>query len=78
MKYSIHYTDGVKMDSLSLDGAMRLIACRHRVTPADLVTDTTEKRILVWLYHGESTIAEVITSPLTQLSAVTQNQPLSV
>jgi hypothetical protein len=78
MRYAIHYTDGAKMDSLTLDGAMRLIACRHRVTPADLVTDTSEERILVWLYHGESTIAEVIASSLTELPAVTQNRPLKV
>jgi hypothetical protein len=62
MRYAIHYTDGAKMDSLTLDGAMRLIAFHHRVTPTDLITDTTEERILVWLYLGESTIAEVITS----------------
>ena len=60
------------MDSLTLDGAMRLIACRHRVTPADLVTDTSEERILVWLYHGESTIAEVKSIPRIVADAATK------
>ena len=50
------------MDSLTLDGAMRLIACRHRVTRRDLITDTTEEKISVWLYPGERFIAEVIVS----------------
>jgi hypothetical protein len=39
-----------------------VIAYRHRVAPADLVTDNTEERILVWIYPGEDTIAEVIIS----------------
>ena len=47
------------MDSLTLDGAMRLIACRHRVTRENLITDTTEEKISVWLYPGEISIAEV-------------------
>lgn len=50
------------MDSLTLDGAMRLIACRHRVTRRDLITDTTEEKISVWLYAGERSIAEIIVS----------------
>ena len=50
------------MDCLSSDGALRLIAYRHRVTPADLITDKTKEKILVWLYRGENTIAEVIIS----------------
>jgi hypothetical protein len=60
--YAIHFTDGVKMGSLTLDGAMRLIAIRHRVMCRDLITDTTEKKISVWLYPSESSIAEVIVS----------------
>ena len=48
------------MDSLTLDGAMRLIAFRHRATRRDLITDTTKEKILVWLYPGENPIAEVI------------------
>ena len=46
----------------SSDAALRLIAYRLRVAPSDLVTDTTEERILVWIYSGEDTIAEVIIS----------------
>ena len=64
MRYTINFSDGVKKACLTPDGAMRLIAFHHRVTPVDLITDTTEERILVWLYHGESTIAEVIISAL--------------
>jgi hypothetical protein len=45
---------------LSSDGALRVIAYRHRVATADLVTDKTEERILVWIYPGENAIAEVI------------------
>lgn len=61
-RYAIHFSDGVRMDCLSSDGALRLIAYRHRVTPADLITDKTKEKILVWLYRGENTIAEVIIS----------------
>ena len=50
------------MGSLTLDGAMRLIAIRHRVMCRDLITDTTEEKISVWLYLGDSSIAEVIVS----------------
>jgi hypothetical protein len=39
-----------------------VIAYRHRVVPAALVTDKTEERILVWLYPNENIIAEVIIS----------------
>ena len=60
MRYAISFTDGVKMGSLTLDGAMRLIAIRHRVMPRDLTTETTVEKILVWLHPGESVIAEVI------------------
>jgi hypothetical protein len=47
------------MDSLTLEGAMRLIASRHRVSCGDLITDRTEEKISVWLYGGEISIAEV-------------------
>jgi hypothetical protein len=58
--YAIHFTDGAEMDSLTLDGAMRAIAIHHRVKCRDLITDTTEEKILVWLHPGESSVAEVI------------------
>jgi hypothetical protein len=48
------------MGCLTLDGAMRVVAFRHRVTPRDLITETTLEKILVWLDPGECTIAEVI------------------
>jgi hypothetical protein len=60
LRYTIHFTDGVKMGCLTLDGAMRVVAFRHRVTPRDLITETTLEKILVWLDPGECTIAEVI------------------
>jgi hypothetical protein len=41
---------------------MRVIASRHRVGRADLITDTTEEKIVVWLYSGEISIAEVFVS----------------
>jgi hypothetical protein len=62
VRYAIHFTDGVRTECFSSDGALRLIAYRHRVAPAALVTDKTEDRILVWLYPNENTIAEVIIS----------------
>ena len=62
MRYAIHFTDGAQMDSLTLDGAMRAIAIRHRVKCRDLSTDTTEEKISVWLYPSESSIAEVFVS----------------
>jgi hypothetical protein len=62
MRYAIHYTDGATMDSLTFDGAMRLIACRYRVIRRDLITGTTEEKISVWLYPGEHCIAEIIVS----------------
>jgi hypothetical protein len=40
-----------------------VIAYRHRVALIDLVTDRTEERILVWIYPGENSIAEVIIFP---------------
>jgi hypothetical protein len=65
MRYAIHFTDGSKMDCLTLEGAMRLIAGRHRVRRGDLITDTTEEKISVWLYAQESSIAEVFVSSRT-------------
>ncbi len=53
------------MDCLTLEGAMRLIACRHRVRRDDLITETTEEKILVWLYPDEISIAEVFVSSVT-------------
>lgn len=73
MRYAIHYTDGAKMDSLTLDGAMRLIACRHRVTRRDLITDTTEEKISVWLYAGERSIAEIIVSSTTAMVSTSRH-----
>ena len=64
LRYAIHFNDGVSKECSSSDAALRLIAYRHRVTPTDLVTDKTEERILVWIYPGEDTIAEVIISAL--------------
>jgi hypothetical protein len=58
----IHFTDGSKLDSLTLDGAMRLIAYRYRVKSSELITDTTEEKISVWLYPDEIPIAEVFVS----------------
>ncbi|HTD16727.1 MAG TPA: hypothetical protein VK673_16200 [Chthoniobacterales bacterium] len=65
MRYAIHFTDGLKTDCLTLEGAMRVIASRHRVRRGDLITDTTEEKILVWLYPGEISIAEVLVSSVT-------------
>lgn len=62
MSCVIHFTDGSKLDSLTLDGAMRLIAYRYRVKSSELITDTTEEKISVWLYPDESPIAEVFVS----------------
>ena len=53
------------MDCLTLEGAMRVIACRHRVGRGDLITDTTEEKVAVWLYSGEISIAEVFVSSVT-------------
>ena len=53
------------MACLTLEGAMRVIACRHRVGRGDLITDTTEEKVVVWLYPGEISIAEVLVSSLT-------------
>jgi phosphoglycerate-specific signal transduction histidine kinase len=65
MRYVIHFTDGAKMDSFTLEGAMRLIASRHRVRRGDLITDTTEEKISVWLYGDEISIAEIFCSSVT-------------
>lgn len=62
MRCVIHFTDGSKLDSLTLDGAMRLIAYRYRVKRSELITDTTEEKISVWLYPDEIPIAEVFVS----------------
>jgi hypothetical protein len=62
LRYAIHFSDGVSMEVLSPAAALRMIAYRHRVAPADLVTDKTEERILVWIYPSEDSIAEVIIS----------------
>jgi hypothetical protein len=62
LRYAIHFSDGVSMECSSSAAALRMIAFRHRVAPADLVTDKTEERILVWIYPSEDTIAEVIIS----------------
>jgi hypothetical protein len=64
MRYTIKFNNGIKKDCLTSDGAIRVIAFRQRVMPADLITDTTGERILVRLYPGENTIAEVIASTL--------------
>ncbi len=53
------------MDCLTLEGAVRMIAFRHRVRRGDLITETTEEKILVWLYPGETSIAEVFVSSVT-------------
>ena len=65
VRYAIHFTDGLKMDCLTLEGAMRVIASRHRLGRSDLITDTTEEKIVVWLYSGEVSIAEVFVSSAT-------------
>jgi hypothetical protein len=39
-----------------------VIAYRHRVKLAELVTDKTEEKIVVFIYPGENIIAEVIIS----------------
>jgi hypothetical protein len=62
LRYAIQFRDGARTDCLSSEGALRVIAYRHRVAPADLITDKTEEKILVWIYPGENTIAEVIVS----------------
>jgi hypothetical protein len=62
VRYAIHFTDGLKMDCWTLEGAMRVIASRHRVGRGALITDATEEKIVVWLYSGEISIAEVFAS----------------
>ena len=44
MRYTINFRDGLKKDCLTSAGAIRVIAFRQRVTPADLITHTTEER----------------------------------
>jgi hypothetical protein len=53
------------MACLTLEGAMRVIACRYRVRRGDLITDTTEEKVVVWLYSREISIAEVFVSSVT-------------
>jgi hypothetical protein len=65
VRYTIHFSDGFKMDCLTLEGAMRAIASRHRVRRGDLITDTAEEKIVVWLYSDEISIAEVFVSSVT-------------
>jgi hypothetical protein len=65
VRYSIHFTDGSKIDCLTLDGAMRMIAYRLRVRRGELITDTTEEKISVWLHPDETPIAEVFISSVT-------------
>jgi hypothetical protein len=65
VRYAIHFTDGLKMDCFTLEGAMRVIASRHRRGRGDLITDTTEEKIVVWLYSDEISIAEVFVSSAT-------------
>jgi hypothetical protein len=59
MKYAIHFADGYKMRSMTLDGAIRLIAHRYRARRNDLITDTTEEKVSVWRPRDEMPIAEV-------------------
>jgi hypothetical protein len=67
MRYTILYTDGAKMDSLTLDGAMQIIAWHCRVKRRDLITETTGEKISVWLYPSDRSIAEIIVSSATVL-----------
>ncbi|HYZ73376.1 MAG TPA: hypothetical protein VE641_09885 [Chthoniobacterales bacterium] len=62
MKYAIHFADGSEMGSLTLDGAIRLIAHRYRARRNEMITDTTEEKISVWLHPDEIPIAEVFLS----------------
>jgi deoxyribodipyrimidine photolyase len=61
-KYAIRFADGSETGSLTLDGAIRLIAHRYRARRSELITDTTEAKISVWLHPGEIPIAEVFLS----------------
>jgi hypothetical protein len=62
VKYAIHFADGSEMGCLTLDGAIRLIAHRYRARRSELVTDTTETKVSVWLHPREIPIAEVFVS----------------
>ncbi|PWT79071.1 MAG: hypothetical protein C5B58_14340 [Acidobacteria bacterium] len=62
MKYAIHFADGSEMGCLTLDGAIRVIAHRYRARRSELVTDTTETKVSVWLHPREIPIAEVMVS----------------
>ena len=59
VRYAIHFADGSKMDALTLEGARRAIAYRYRVRRGELITETTEEKISVWLHPRELLIAEV-------------------
>jgi hypothetical protein len=62
VKYDIHFADGSEMGCLTLDGAIRVIALRYRARRSELITDTTESKVSVWLYPREIPIAEVLVS----------------
>lgn len=62
MKYAIHFADGSEMGCLTLDGAIRVIAHRYRARRNELITDTTETKVSVWLHPREIPIAEVLVS----------------
>jgi hypothetical protein len=62
VRYVVRFTDGARTECSSSDAALRVIAYRRRVTLADLVTDKTKERIVVWIYPGENSIAEVTIS----------------
>ena len=50
------------MGCLTLDGAIRVIAHRYRARRSELITDTTESKVSVWLHPREIPIAEVLIS----------------
>ena len=50
------------MGCLTLDGAIRVIALRYRARRSELITDTTESKVSVWLHPREIPIAEVLIS----------------
>jgi hypothetical protein len=62
VKYAIHFADGSEMGCLTLDGAIRVIAHRYRARRSELITDTTESKVSVWLHPREIPIAEVLIS----------------
>jgi hypothetical protein len=62
VKYAIHFADGSEMRCLTLDGAIRVIAHRYRARRNELITDTTDTKVSVWLHPREIPIAEVLVS----------------